>query len=53
MPRMRDHSPLIAVSCDVADADAMTATIGSPTLELAAVMEKHGVLPRMIVYVEG
>jgi hypothetical protein len=29
------------------------ATLGSPPPEIAAVMEKHGVLPPLVAYVEG
>ena len=48
-----DGSKLVAVSADVADVDAMMATLGSPPPEIAAVMEKHGVLPPLVAYVEG
>lgn len=47
-----DGSNMIAVSCDVADADAMMATLGSSPPKIAAAMEKHGVLPPMVAYVE-
>ncbi len=48
-----DGSNMTAVSCDVADVDAMMAALGSPPPEIAAAMEKHGVLPPMVAYVEG
>ncbi len=48
-----DGSNMIAVSFDVADVDVFMATLGSPPPEIAAVMEKHGVLPPMVAYVEG
>lgn len=48
-----DGSNMIAVSCDVADVDVMMATLGSPPPEIAAVMEKHGVLTPLVAYVEG
>jgi len=48
-----DGSKVVAVSVDVADVDAMMATLGSPPPEIAAVMEKHGVLPPLVAYVEG
>ena len=48
-----DGSNMVAVSCDVADVDALMATIGSPPPEIAAALEKHGVLPPMVAYVEG
>jgi hypothetical protein len=47
-----DGSTIVAVSADVADVDAMMATLGSPPPEIAAVMEKHGVLPPLVAYVE-
>ena len=48
-----DGSKAVAVSADVADVDAMMATLGSPPPEIAAVMEKHGVLPPVVAYVEA
>ena len=48
-----DGSNVVALSADVADVDAMMATLGSPPPEVAAVMEKHGVLPPLVAYVEG
>ena len=47
-----DGSKVVAVSADVEDVDAMMATLGSPPPEVAAVMEKHGVLPPLAAYVE-
>lgn len=43
---------MIALSFDVADADALMATLASPPSELAAAMEKHGVLPPLVAFVE-
>ena len=48
-----DGSKTVAVSANVADVDAMMATLGSPPPEIAAVMERHGVLPPLVAYVEG
>ena len=48
-----DGSKTVAVAADVADVDAIMAALGSPPPELAAAMEKHGVLPPLAVYVEG
>jgi hypothetical protein len=48
-----DGSKTVAVSANVADVDAMMATLGSPPPEFATVMEKHGVLPPLVAYVEG
>ncbi len=42
----------VAVAADVDDVAAMMAGLASPPPELAAVMEKHGVLPPLVVYVE-
>jgi hypothetical protein len=48
-----DGSTLVAVSANVNDVDGMMAALGSPPPELAAAMEKHGVLPPLVAYVEG
>lgn len=48
-----DGSNMIAVSFDIADVDAFMATLESPPPELTAAMEKHGVLPPLVAYVEG
>ena len=48
-----DGSNLVAVSADVSDVDGMMAALASPPPEVAAAMEKHGVLPPLVAYVEG
>ncbi len=48
-----DGTKTVAVAADVADVDAVMAALASPPPELAAAMEKHGVLPPLVVYVEG
>lgn len=48
-----DGSNAVAVSADVDDVDAMMAALASPPPEVAAAMEKHGVLPPLVTYVEG
>jgi hypothetical protein len=48
----RDGSNNIAISADVDDVGKMMATVASPPAELAATMEKHGVVPPLTVYVE-
>lgn len=48
-----DGSNMVAVSANVADVDGMMAALGSPPPEIAAAMEKHGVLPPLVAYVEG
>jgi len=45
--------PKKIITHPVADVDAMMAALGSPSPEVAAVMEKHGVLPPMSVYVDA
>jgi hypothetical protein len=46
-------SGTVALSFDAADADAVMAALASPPPELAAAMERHGVLPPLAVYLEG
>lgn len=48
-----DGSNMVAVSANVADVDGVMAALGSPPPELATAMEKHGVLPPLVAYVEG
>lgn len=48
-----DGSNQIAVTANVTDVDGMMAALASPPPEVAAAMEKHGVLPPLVAYVEG
>jgi hypothetical protein len=48
----RDGSNSVAITADLADVDTAMATVASPPPELGAVMEKHGVVPPLVVYVE-
>lgn len=48
-----DGNNMVAVSASVSDVDAVMAVLGSPPPELAAAMERHGVLPPLVAYVEG
>lgn len=48
-----DGSSTVAISANVTDVEAMMAALASPPPELAAAMEKHGVLPPVSAYVEG
>lgn len=48
-----DGSNTIAVTADVADIEAMQALVGSPTPEVLARMEAHGVVPPLTLYVEA
>lgn len=48
-----DGSNQIAVTTEVDDVDGMMASLASPSPEVAATMEKHGVLPPVVAYVAG
>jgi hypothetical protein len=48
-----DGSNNIAVTADVADIEAMKASMASPSPEVAALMEKHGVIPPITLYIEA
>jgi hypothetical protein len=48
-----DGSNNVAVSADIDDIDAAQAMIGSPPPEVAALMEKHGVIQPITGYVEA
>ena len=47
-----DGSNHVAISMDVADPDAIQAGLASPPPELAATMQKHGVIPPVAAHVE-
>ena len=47
-----DGSNLIAITCDVDDIETVMATLASPPDEMAATMQRHGVVPPLTVYVE-
>lgn len=47
-----DGSNQIALTADVDDLAPLQAMLASPPPELAALMEKHGVIPPFTVYVE-
>jgi hypothetical protein len=48
-----DGSNNIAVTADAADIEAMKASMASPPPEAAALMEKHGVVPPITLYIEA
>ena len=48
----QDGSSAVAVSADVDDVAGVLAALASPSPEIGANMEKHGVLPPLVVYVE-
>jgi hypothetical protein len=47
-----DGSKAIAVTADVTDLAAVMAAMSSPPAEVAAAMERHGVLPPLTIYIE-
>ena len=47
-----DGSKSVAVALDVKDLAALQSALASPSPQLAAGMERHGVLPPLAVYVE-
>jgi hypothetical protein len=48
----QDGSNAVAIMADVDDVTTVIATLASPPADVAAVMEKHGVLPPLTIYVE-
>jgi len=48
-----DGSNRVAVSATINDMDALQGLLDSPPPEVAALMEAHGVLPPLTVYVES
>jgi hypothetical protein len=49
----QDGSNNIAITADVADADAMKSLLAAPPAEVAAAMEAHGVVQPIAVYIES
>ena len=49
----QDGSNNIAISADVSDLAAMGAMLASPSPEVAAAMQEHGVIPPFTVYIEA
>jgi hypothetical protein len=47
-----DGSNAVAITADVDDVAGVMAALASPPAELAAAMERHGVLQPLVVYVE-
>ena len=47
-----DGSKAVAVGFEANDAPGVVAALASPTPEVAAIMESHGVRPPLLVYVE-
>ena len=49
----QDGSNSIAITADVSDLAAMGAMLASPSAEVAAAMQAHGVIPPLTVYIEA
>jgi hypothetical protein len=49
----QDGSNNIAVSADLADLDAMKSMLAAPPADLVALMEAHGVVQPLTVYIES
>ena len=47
-----DGSNTVAITADMDDVEGAMAAMASPPAELAAAMQRHGVLPSLTVYVE-
>jgi hypothetical protein len=47
-----DGGKNVAISMDVPDVDAFQGALASPPPELAAAMQRHGVIPPVIAHVE-
>lgn len=48
----QDGSSTVAVSVEVDDEAALMAALSSPPPEVAAIMERHGVIPPLAIYIE-
>jgi len=48
----QDASNTVAVSAEVDDVAGLTAALSSPPPEVGAIMERHGVVPPLAIFVE-
>jgi hypothetical protein len=48
----QDGSNNIAITADTDDLEAVLAATSSPSPELAAAMQSHGVIPPLMIYIE-
>lgn len=48
----QDGTNAVAVTADVADVDVLVAALSSPPPEVLEIMQRHGVVPPLTVYVE-
>lgn len=49
----QDGSNTVAIAADVSDVDGLMAALASPPPEMGEVMQRHGVVPPLTIYVEG
>ncbi len=49
----QDGSNAVAIAADVSDVEAMQAVLASPPPEIGEIMQRHGVVPPLTIYVEG
>ena len=47
-----DGSNAVAISADIDDVEAALAAVASPAPELSAAMQRHGVIPPLVMYLE-
>ncbi len=48
----QDGANTVAVTAEVSDVGGLMAALGSPPPEVGAVMERHGVVPPLTIYIE-
>lgn len=48
----QDGGTTVAVAAEVDDTAALLAALSSPPPEVGAIMERHGVIPPLVIYVE-
>jgi hypothetical protein len=49
----QDGSNSVAIATEVDDVAALMAALSSPPPEVGAIMERHGVIPPLTIFVEG
>lgn len=48
----QDGASTVAVTADVSDMDGMLAALSAPPPEMLEIMQRHGVIPPLTIYVE-
>ena len=49
----QDGSNTVAIAAEVSDLDGLMAALSSPPPEVGEIMQRHGVVPPLTIYVEG